>query len=97
MVKLPVPKLLYVELMAHIENLLNRGRIVNSTSPYLSSVASVGKDGTLRLCCDYRKLNSKTIPDRHSLPKIQQIFENFGGNQYFSILNNGKVYHQLYL
>ena len=55
------------------------------------------KDGTLTLCCDYRKLNSKTIPDKHPLPKIQQILEDLGGNQYFSILDEGKAYHQLYL
>ena len=46
---------------------------------------------------DYRKLTSKTIPDRHPLPKIQQILENLGGNQYFSILDQGKDYHQPYL
>ena len=93
-----VPKPLYAELKAHIEDLLNRGWIVNSSSPYSSPRVSVRKkDGTLRLCCDYRKLNSKTIPDRHPLPKIQQILENFGGNQYFSILDQGKAYHQLYL
>ena len=92
------PKPLYAELKAHIEDLLNRGWIVNSTSPFSSPIVSVRKkDGTLRLRCDYRKLNSKTIPDKHPLPKIQQILENLGGNQYFSILDQGKVYHQLYL
>ena len=93
-----VPKPLYAELKAHIEDLLNRGWIVNSTSPYSSPIVSITKkDGTLRLCCDYRKLNSKTIPDSNPLPKIQQILENLGGNQYFSILDQGKAYHQLYL
>ena len=93
-----VPKPLYAELKAHVEDLLNRGWIVNSTSLYSSPVVSVRKkDGILKLCCDYRKLNSMTIPDRHPLPKIQQILENLGGNHYFSILDQGKAYHQLYL
>ena len=92
-----VPKPHYAELKAYIEDLLNRGWIVNSTSPYSSSVVSVRKDGTQRFCCNYWKLNSKTIPDRHPLPKIQQILENLGGNQHFSIVDQGKAYHQLYL
>ena len=93
-----IPKPLYAELKAHIEDLLNRGWIINSTFPYSFPVVSVRKkDGTLRLCCDYRKLNSKTILDRHPLPKIQYILENLGGNHYFSILDQGKAYHQLYL
>ena len=66
-----VPKPLYAELKAHIEYLLSIGWIVNSTSPYSSPVVSVRKkDGTLRLCCDYWKLNRKTISDRDLLPKI---------------------------
>ena len=54
-------------------------------------------DCSLRLCCDYHRLNSKTIPDRHPLPKIQNVLENLGGRQYFSILNQEKAYHQIYL
>ena len=96
----PAPKLLHAELNTHIEDLLSRGWIVNSTSPYSSPVVSVSKkDETLRLCCDYRKLNSKTILDEHPLAKIQQILENenLEGNQQFRILDQGNVYHQLYL
>ena len=86
-----VPKPLYAELKAHFENLYNKGWIVNSSSSYSSPVVSVRKkDGSLRLCCDYRQLNSKTIPDRHPLPKMQNILENLGGSQYFSILDQGK-------
>ena len=88
-----VPKPLYAELKTHIEDLLNRGWIVSSGSSYSSPVVSFRKkDGTLRLPCDNRKLNSNTIPDRHPLPKVQQILENLGGNQYFSILDQGKAY-----
>ena len=65
-----VSKPLYAELKAHIVDLLNRDWIVHSASPYLSPVVSVRqKDETLKLRCDYRKLNSKTIPDRHALGK----------------------------
>ena len=93
-----VPKLLYAELKAHIENLYNKGWIINSSFSYSSPVVSVRKkDGSLRLCCDCRQPNSKTIPDKHPLPKIQNILENLGGSQYFSILDQGKTYHHIRL
>ena len=92
------PKSLYSELKAHIENLYSKGWIINSSSSYSSPVVSVRKkDGLLRLCCDYRQFNRKTIPDRHPLPKIQNILENSGGSQHFSILDQGKSYHQIHL
>ena len=50
-----VPKLLYAELKADIENLYNKGWIINSSFSYSSPVVSVRKkDGSLRLCCDCR-------------------------------------------
>ena len=59
-----VTKPLHAELKAHIKDLLSKSWIVNSTSPYSLLVVPVRqKDGTLRLFCDYRKLNTKTIPD----------------------------------
>ena len=83
-----VPRPLYTELKPHIEELFNKEKIVNSTSSYSSPVVSVrNKDGSLRLCCDYRKLNNKTVPYRYPLPKFQTILENLGGNNYLSILD----------
>ena len=52
------------------------------------------KDGTLRQCIDYRKLNSKTIPDGQPIPKVQDILNCLGGNCWFSILDMSKAYHQ---
>ena len=49
------------------------------------------------MCCDYRKLNAKTIPNRHPLPHIQNILDNLGENQYFTLLDQSKAYHQLHL
>ena len=92
-----VPKHLYRELKNYIEDLLNKQWIVHSNSACSSPVVAVRKkDGTLRLCCDYRKLNSKTIPDRHPLPRIQDILD-LCGNKYFSLLDQSKAYHQLKL
>ena len=87
---------LYDELKHYIEDLLNKQWIIHSKSAYSSPVVAVRKkDGSLRLCCDYRKLNNKTIPDRHPLPRIQNIIDNLGGNTYFSLLDQSKAYHQL--
>ena len=52
------------------------------------------KRWTLRLCIDYRQLNSKTVRDSHPLPRVQDALESLGGNQWFSLLDKGKAYHQ---
>ena len=79
---------LYNELKMYIEDLLNKKWIVHSSSSYSSPVVVVRKnDGSIRMCCDYQKLNAKTIPDRHPLPRTQNILDNLGGNQYFTLLD----------
>ncbi|KAL0152667.1 hypothetical protein M9458_052390, partial [Cirrhinus mrigala] len=52
------------------------------------------KDMSLRLHVDFRGLNSKTIPDHHPLPRIQDLLDNLGGYSWFSILDQGSAYHQ---
>lgn len=90
-----VPRALYDEVKTHIQELLNKGFIRKSTSPYASPVVCVRKrDGSLRLCIDYRGLNKKTIADRHPIPRIQEILDGLGGNMWFSVLDQGKAYHQ---
>ena len=59
-----IPKPLYPEVKQHIEDLLNKGFITRSKSNYSSPVVCVRKkDGTLRLCVDYRQLNQRTVQD----------------------------------
>ncbi|RXN20007.1 Retrovirus-related Pol poly from transposon [Labeo rohita] len=90
-----VPKPLFKEVKEYIQDLLMRGWIVKSKSSYASPVVCVRKkDGTLRLCIDYRLLNQKTIPDRHPLPRIQDLTDSLGGYSWFSILDQNKAYHQ---
>lgn len=90
-----VPKPLHKEVREYIQDLLAKGWIVKSRSPYAAPVVCVRKkDGTLRLCVDYRLLNKKTVPDRHPLPRIQDLTDTLGGYSWFSILDQGKAYHQ---
>lgn len=79
-------------------NLLNRGWITKSKSSYSSPIVCMRKkDGTLRLCCDYRELNMKSIPDRHPIPRIQDMLNTLKGSSWFSVLDQGKAYHQGFL
>ena len=90
-----VPRPLYTEVKSYIEDLLNKEFITPSTSAWSSPVVCVRKkDGSLRLCVDYRGLNGKTIKDRHPLPRIQETLDNLGGKQWFTVLDQGKAYHQ---
>ena len=89
------PKLLYPEVKSYIQDLLNRGFIKPPQSPYSSSVLCVRKpDNSLELCVDYRLLNSKTVANKHSIPKVQETLENLGGNRWFSTLDQGMAYYQ---
>ena len=93
-----VPRPLYPEVKAYIEDLLNRKFIRKSQSPYSSPVVCVRKkDQSLRLCVDFRALNQKTVPDRHPIPRIQETLDNLGGNAWFSVLDQGKAYYQGYI
>ena len=90
-----IPKPLYPEVKQYIEDLLNKGWVMKSTSNYSSPVVCMRKkDGTLRLCVDYRQLNGRTIPDWHPLPRVAETLQSLGGNSWFSLLDQGKAYHQ---
>uniref|UniRef100_A0A3B5Q730 Gypsy retrotransposon integrase-like protein 1 n=1 Tax=Xiphophorus maculatus TaxID=8083 RepID=A0A3B5Q730_XIPMA len=93
-----VPKPLHQEVKEYLQDLLNRGWITQSRSPYASPVVCVRKkDGGLRLCCDYRELNKKSVPDRHPIPRIQDMLDSLTGSSWFSVLDQGKAYHQGFL
>ena len=90
-----IPKPLYPEVKQYVEDLLNRGWVRKSRSAYSSPVVCVRKkDGSLRLCVDFRELNRRTVPDRHPLPRVQTTIENLGANKWISLLDQGNAYHQ---
>ena len=81
-----------------LEDFLNKGWITKSSSNYSSPVIAVRKkDGSLRLRCDYRALNNKSISDRHPLPRVQDAIGSLNGKKWFSLLDQQKGYHQIYL
>uniref|UniRef100_A0A3Q2EEI4 Gypsy retrotransposon integrase-like protein 1 n=1 Tax=Cyprinodon variegatus TaxID=28743 RepID=A0A3Q2EEI4_CYPVA len=90
-----VPKPLYDEMKDYLTDLIVNGWIEKSHSSYASPVVCVRKKcGSLRLCIDYRDLNRKTHPDRQPIPRVQDIMNGLGGNTMFSLLDQGKAYHQ---
>jgi len=92
---LEVPKPLYTELKQYIEDLLNRRFIERSRSPYSSCCVMVRKkDGSIKLCIDYRALNNKTYADSDPTPRIQDTLDSLEGNRWFSTNDQEKAYHQ---
>ena len=77
------------ELKKQLQELLDKGFIRLSTSPWGELVLFVKKkDGTLRLCIDYRELNKVTIKNKYPLPRIDDLFDQLQGAQYFSKCND---------
>jgi hypothetical protein len=71
------------ELRAQLQELLERGFIRPSTSPFGAPILFVPKkDGGWRLCIDYRALNKVTVRNEHPLPRIDEMFEQLHGVMY---------------
>ena len=84
------------ELKTQLEELLSKGFIRPSTSPWGALVLFVKKkNGTLRLFIDYRKLNRVTMKNKYHLPGIVDLFDQLKGAKYFSKVDLRIGYHQL--
>lgn len=78
------PKAYKDEIEKTIRELLAMGHIRPSSSPFASSVVLVKKkDGTLRMCIDYRALNKRTIKNRYPIPRIDELMDELKGAKYF--------------
>ena len=79
-----------------IEDLQKKGFIRDSTSPWGAPALFVPKkDGSMRMCIDYRKLNRVTIKNKYPLPRIDDLFDQLKGSRYFSKIDLRSGYHQL--
>ena len=72
----------------HIQEMLDRGAIWPSQSPWCNAVVLVWKkDGTLRFCIDFRHLNARTKKDSYPIPKYLETMESLVGARYFSTMD----------
>ncbi|WRX23443.1 Reverse transcriptase domain - like 10 [Theobroma cacao] len=91
-----VPIVKLKELKVQLQDLVDKGFICPSTSLWGALVLFVKKkDGTLRLCIDYRQLNQVTIKNKYPLPRIDDLFDQLRGVMVFSKIDLRSGYYQL--
>ncbi|XP_042448839.1 uncharacterized protein LOC122033740 [Zingiber officinale] len=84
------------ELKVQLQKLLDRGFIRPSVSPWGAPVLFVKKkDGSLRLCIDYRRLNAVTVKNKYPLPHIEDLFDQLKNTCVYSKIDLRSGYHQL--
>jgi hypothetical protein len=84
------------ELKKQLGELQQSGFIRPSSSPWGAPVLFVKKkDGSMRVCVDYRALNEVTIKNKYPLPRIDDLFDQLKGAKYFSKIDPRSGYHQL--
>jgi hypothetical protein len=92
--RMSMPEL--VELKLQLKEMMDKGYIRPSVSPWGALILFVKKkDGTLRLCIDYRQLNKVTIKNKYPLPRIDDLFDQLGGASVFSKIDLRSGYHQV--
>ena len=85
------------ELRVQLQELLDKGFIRPSTSPWGAPILfAKKKDKILRLCIDYKQLNKVTIKNRYPLPRIDDLFDQLRGARVYSKIDLRTSYHQLY-
>ncbi|GKC14941.1 putative reverse transcriptase domain-containing protein [Tanacetum coccineum] len=84
------------ELSEQLKELLEKGFIRPSSSPWGAPVLFVKKkDGSFRMCIDYRELNKLTVKNRYPLPRIDDLFDQLQGSSVYSKIDLRSGYHQL--
>ena len=79
-----------------VKRLEEKGLIEKSNSPWSAqTVLVMKKDGSWRLCVDYRKLNEKTIKDAYPIPRINDNLDALSGSHWFTSLDCDMAYHQV--
>ena len=84
------------EVRRQLDGYLEKGWIRPSTSPYGAPILFVRKkDGSLRMCVDYRALNAQTILDKYPLPRIEDLLDRLARANCISSLDLTQGYHQV--
>lgn len=80
----------------HLQELLAAGIIKESHSPYASPIVIARKkSGRIRMCIDYRTLNSRTVPDQYTMPRIDEVLDCLTGSKWFTVLDLRSGYYQI--
>lgn len=81
-----IPPALLQEVREHLKEMLEIGAIREFNSPFSSNIVLVRKkDGSIRFCIDYRKLNQRTIKDAYAIPRIDDTLHLLAGSKYFPL------------
>ena len=92
------PLALQAQVDEQIDDMLNAGIVSPSCSPWCAPIVVVPKrDGTQRICIDYRRLNQSLVKDSFPLPRIEDLFATLGKAKYFSCLDLKSGYWQIEL
>ncbi|GJY23928.1 putative reverse transcriptase domain-containing protein [Tanacetum coccineum] len=84
------------KLSEQLQELSDKGFIRPSSSPWRAPVLFVKKkDGSFRMCIDYRELNKLTVKNRYSLPRIDDLFDQLRGSSVYSKIDLRSGYYQL--
>nr|GFC21126.1 putative reverse transcriptase domain-containing protein [Tanacetum cinerariifolium] len=84
------------DLSEQLKKLSDKGFIRSSSSPWGAPVLFVKKkDGSFRMCIDYRELNKLTVKNRYPLPRIDDLFDQLQGSSVYSKIDLRSGYHHL--